>query len=161
MVTSTSVSEAAQKAQGSGELAGMAMDKKKQVFEKMANSQEMVVLFGQKPQRIGKIVEMITNIARQTNLLALNATIEAARAGEYGKGFAVVADEVRKLAESTSSSAEQITDLALDTPNSLTAMCTHGRHGISRWLLGSVTNAVLHCSEEPVLVIRGIARQNS
>lgn len=51
--------------------------------------------------------------------------------------------------------AEQITDLALATPNSLTAMCTHGRHGVSRWLLGSVTNAVLHCAEEPVLVVRG------
>ncbi len=110
-VTSTSVSEAAQKAQGSGELANTAMEKMKQVFEKMANSQDMVVQFGGKTKRIGKIVEMITNIARQTNLLALNATIEAARAGEYGKGFAVVADEVRKLAESTSTASEQITDL--------------------------------------------------
>ena len=51
--------------------------------------------------------------------------------------------------------AEQITDFAIETPNSLTAMCTHGRHGIGRWMLGSVTNAVIHCSEEPVLVIRG------
>jgi nucleotide-binding universal stress UspA family protein len=50
--------------------------------------------------------------------------------------------------------AEQITDFALQTPNSLTAMCTHGRHGIGRWLLGSVTDAVIHSSEEPVLVIR-------
>jgi len=110
-VTSTAVSEAAQKAQGSGELASTAMEKMKKVFEKMANSQDMVVKFGEKSQEIGKIVEMITNIARQTNLLALNATIEAARAGEYGKGFAVVADEVRKLAEGTSNSAEQITAL--------------------------------------------------
>ena len=117
MVTSTSVSEAAHKAQASGELANTAMEKMKQVFGKMANSQEMVVSFGVKTQRIGKIVEMITNIARQTNLLALNATIEAARAGEYGKGFAVVADEVRKLAESTSSSAEQVTDLVQEISN--------------------------------------------
>ena len=51
--------------------------------------------------------------------------------------------------------AEQITDLALKTPNSMTAMCTHGRHGPGRWLLGSVTDAVIHCSEEPVLVVRG------
>lgn len=50
--------------------------------------------------------------------------------------------------------AEQITDFALRTPNSLTAMCTHGRHGVGRWLLGSVTDAVIHSSEEPVLVIR-------
>jgi len=50
--------------------------------------------------------------------------------------------------------ADQITDLAIETPNSVTALCTHGRHGLSRWMLGSVTNAVIHCSEEPVLVIR-------
>jgi len=114
MVTASSVSEASGKAQQSGELANQAMEKMRRVFEKMANSQEMVFKFGEKTKRIGKIVEMITNIARQTNLLALNATIEAARAGEYGKGFAVVADEVRKLAESTSSAAEQITDLVAE-----------------------------------------------
>lgn len=51
--------------------------------------------------------------------------------------------------------AEQITDFAMETPNSITAMCTHGRHGPGRWLLGSVTDAVIHCSEEPILVIRG------
>ncbi|MCP4283463.1 MAG: universal stress protein [Gammaproteobacteria bacterium] len=51
---------------------------------------------------------------------------------------------------------EQITDFAIETSNSLTAMCTHGRNGIGRWMLGSVTNAVIHCSEEPVLVIRGV-----
>ena len=50
--------------------------------------------------------------------------------------------------------AEQITDFALAIPNSLTTMCTHGRHGIGRWVFGSVTDAVIHCSQEPVLVIR-------
>jgi nucleotide-binding universal stress UspA family protein len=50
--------------------------------------------------------------------------------------------------------AEQITDFAIETPNSFTAMCTHGRHGVGRWVLGSVTDAVIHCSEEPVLVVR-------
>lgn len=51
--------------------------------------------------------------------------------------------------------AEQITDFAVETQNSMTAMCTHGRHGPGRWLLGSVTEAVIRCSEEPVLVVRG------
>ncbi|MGB5427422.1 MAG: universal stress protein [Gammaproteobacteria bacterium] len=50
--------------------------------------------------------------------------------------------------------ARQITDFALATPRSLTAMCTHGRHGVGRWVLGSVTDAVIHSLEEPVLVIR-------
>ena len=62
-------------------------------------------------ERIGGIVETITEISGQTNLLALNAAIEAARAGDQGKGFAVVADEVRKLAEESQEAAGSIAEL--------------------------------------------------
>ena len=59
-------------------------------------------------QKIGDVVNLITDIAEQTNLLALNATIEAARAGDAGKGFAVVASEVKNLATQTAKATEEI-----------------------------------------------------
>ena len=59
-------------------------------------------------QEIGKVLNLIRQIAHQTNLLALNATIEAARAGQSGRGFAVVAAEVKTLAAQTGSATVEI-----------------------------------------------------
>ncbi len=87
------------------------IERLKNVFDKMEDNSNLVISFSEKTEQIGRIVEVITNIAQQTNLLALNATIEAARAGEYGRSFAVVAEEVRKLAETTRRSADQIKEL--------------------------------------------------
>ncbi|MEG6506027.1 methyl-accepting chemotaxis protein [Nitratidesulfovibrio sp. 1201_IL3209] len=63
---------------------------------------------GRRADGIGKIMNVISDIADQTNLLALNAAIEAARAGDAGRGFAVVADEVRKLAEKTMQATREV-----------------------------------------------------
>jgi uncharacterized protein YukE len=66
---------------------------------------------GRWSQEVGKIVEVIRDIADETNLLALNAAIIAAQSGEHGKAFGVVAEEIRGLAERTSSSTKEISDL--------------------------------------------------
>ena len=53
--------------------------------------------------------------------------------------------------------AEAIIELAKGSPNSLIAMCSHGRSGVTRWVLGSVTEKAVRHSGNPVLVIRGEA----
>jgi methyl-accepting chemotaxis protein len=106
-----SASETAQTAQNGGELSRSALEKMKLLMSEVETSGALIVSFGGQMHKIGKIVEVITNIAQKTNLLSLNASIEAARAGDYGRGFAVVAEEIRKLADSTSLSAREITDL--------------------------------------------------
>ena len=102
---------AGETAQRGGTAATAALEKMRQVFEKMEASVDLVHGFGERTQKIGKIVDVITGISQQTNLLALNAAIEAAHAGEYGRGFSVVTDEIRKLSEATRRSAEEITAL--------------------------------------------------
>jgi nucleotide-binding universal stress UspA family protein len=51
----------------------------------------------------------------------------------------------------------EIIDMARQTPDNLVAMCTHGRSGVGRWVLGSVTDRVVRYSGDPVLVIRASA----
>ena len=50
--------------------------------------------------------------------------------------------------------AGEIIKLARETPDNFVAMCTHGRSGIRRWVLGSVTERVVRHCGDPVLIIR-------
>jgi nucleotide-binding universal stress UspA family protein len=49
--------------------------------------------------------------------------------------------------------ADEIIKYARRRPDALVAMCTHGRSGVRRWVLGSVTEKVVRHSGDPVLVI--------
>lgn len=98
-------------AQKGEELANHSLEGMKKLFTNVEGNGKQFMGFMGRLQHVGKVADVIGEIARQTNLLALNAAIEAARAGEYGKGFAVVADEVGKLAEGTGKSAAEIIEL--------------------------------------------------
>jgi nucleotide-binding universal stress UspA family protein len=51
--------------------------------------------------------------------------------------------------------ADEIVALGRRSAENLIAMCTHGRSGVRRWVLGSVTEKVVRLSGDPVLIVRG------
>ena len=53
-------------------------------------------------------------------------------------------------------SGDQIIKIGRETPASIIAMCSHGRSGAKRWVLGSVTETVVRHGADPVLVIRAV-----
>jgi len=100
--------ESQNQASESFSLAKKATSFMEEVQQEAKNMQKDINQLGSQAQEIGKVINVIEDIADQTNLLALNAAIEAARAGDAGRGFAVVADEVRKLAEKTMSATKEV-----------------------------------------------------
>jgi nucleotide-binding universal stress UspA family protein len=49
---------------------------------------------------------------------------------------------------------EALSDYATKNKVDLVIIATHGRSGISRWVLGSVANRVVHSARVPVLMVR-------
>lgn len=65
------------------------------------------------------------------------------------KGF-----RVRGIVRTGQQVAVEIIDFAKEDGVDLIVMCTHGRSGISRWVLGSIALKVLTRAETPILLIR-------
>ncbi|NJL30378.1 MAG: methyl-accepting chemotaxis protein, partial [Phycisphaerales bacterium] len=75
-------------AEHGGSVVRQTIDGMKNINDAVRASASSVEELGNRGQEIGRIIQVINDIADQTNLLALNAAIEAARAGEHGRGFA-------------------------------------------------------------------------
>ena len=74
----------------------------------------------------------------------LNRTAEDLRADGFEVSTNVVIGEA----------AHCIVEEAEGRPDTLIAMCTHGRSGVTRWVMGSVTDKVLQATYNPVLLVR-------
>ncbi|MBT5550945.1 MAG: methyl-accepting chemotaxis protein [Nitrospina sp.] len=82
--------------------------KMEEITEDSQASIKDIIDLGKRSNEIGKVMEIINNIADQTKLIAFNAAIEASAAGEAGKRFGVVAVEIRRLADNVMESTEEI-----------------------------------------------------
>jgi methyl-accepting chemotaxis protein len=114
---SSSLNEVSKNCQKESQIASNANNQAK-------STRDMMERLGVSSKEIGKVIDVINDIADQTNLLALNATIEAASAGEAGKGFAVVANEVKELAKQTAQATEQIGKQIEEMQNNTTGAVT-------------------------------------
>ena len=76
--------------------------------DEIANSIEE---FDARSKGIGRLLELIREIASRSDLLALNGALEATNAGEAGEGFALIAAEMRRLAERVTGTVGDVRDL--------------------------------------------------
>jgi methyl-accepting chemotaxis protein len=110
-------------------------------------------------KEIGKVVDVINDIADQTNLLALNATIEAASAGDAGRGFAVVANEVKELARQTAQATGEIRQQVENMQGS-TGEAVKAIMSISKIIeeINLISQTIVSAVEEQSSTIQEIAR---
>lgn len=157
--------EAGAQAQSGGQIVSQTVSGIKEISKVVNESAAAINELGKRGEQIGKIINVIDDIADQTNLLALNAAIEAARAGEHGRGFAVVADEVRKLAERTTTATKEVaqsitaiqteTDTAVKRMNTGTQRVEEGVHMAEQ--AGQSLHAIVEGSDKVTRLIQSIA----
>lgn len=135
-----SVKEAASKsvevAQAGTTLGREGVEAMAQIKERVGDIARKTLFLGEKSHEIGKVMEIIKEIASEIHLLALNAAIESAAAGEHGRRFAVVASEVRRLAEKTRESTETIRGIITEiqsATNSSVEATEQGSREVERW----------------------------
>ncbi len=119
---------------------------------KAKDTNSIIERLNESSRQIGKIVEVINDIADQTNMLALNAAIEAAGAGEAGKGFAVVANEVKELAKQTAEATDEISQ-------QIESM--HGNMSDAVKAVGTITEVIKEITEITNTIAAAVTEQSA
>jgi methyl-accepting chemotaxis protein len=142
--------QASQDARGGDSAVAATLEGMRRISQTMQSTAQVITGLGSRSREIGRILEVIEEMADQTNLLALNASIEAARAGEAGRGFAVVADEVRKLAERSVRAANEIGDVVRQVQQETQAAVTTAETGAAE------TREGMQLADQAGLALRSI-----
>lgn len=128
--------------------AGLAKD----VESLASDTNSNVLKLGESSKTIGKVIELIRDLADQTNLLALNASIESARAGDAGRGFSVVAGEVKALARQTGVATQRIQDTVEVIQNSINEVVE---------AVNKISDGVSHVSSNMTTVSAAVEQQSA
>lgn len=149
---SSSLNEVSRNCQKESQIAANANNQAK-------STRDLMERLGVSSREIGKVIDVINDIADQTNLLALNATIEAASAGDAGKGFAVVANEVKELAKQTAQATEQIGRQIEEMQNS-TGSAVTAIEEITKVIeeINSISHTIVSAVEEQSATVNEIAK---
>lgn len=122
--------QALNKAESGGQAVGQGINGIETLRHNVEDIAAIVSDLSSQSNRIGEIVELITELAEETNLLALNATIEAAGAGEYGRRFAVVAAEVQDLSIRSRASARDVQQILGQIKRSISSSLLATQRGL-------------------------------
>lgn len=93
---------------------------------------------------------LITQESWQAERERLTADLEAVAACEALKGVPTATS----LVEREGSTADMILETARRWEADLIVMCSHGRTGLTRWMLGSIADKIVRQSPIPVLLLR-------
>ena len=97
--------------------------------------------------RARAVVGQLEQAARQH----AETSLESARQRLESDGHSV------SIATQRGPASDVIVARAGTDPTALVVMCTHGRGGITRWVMGSVTDKALHTMPNPMLIVRAAA----